>query len=194
MSGCLVLLWYGQFYGNVECRLDILLLGMVLILLGCDQVRVFVCSGCCWLVLFVYLVVIWVYQMVVVVVVEFDMVVYEVVGIYEVQVGELENCNDDEVVVEFNVIYSCWYCGELDVLLFGGEIVNDVLDCYLLVFVDLCMCYFDDGDWDGDIVVVSYSVVIWLVVVVFVGVDGNFVLDNYLENVELVVLVLIIDG
>ncbi|MBL7325933.1 histidine phosphatase family protein, partial [Escherichia coli] len=108
-------------------------------------------------------------------------------GIHEVQVGELENRNDDEAVAEFNATYSRWHRGELDVPLPGGETANDVLDRYLPVLADLRMRYLDDGDWDGDIVVVSHSAAIRLAAAVLAGVDGNFVLDNHLENVESVV-------
>lgn len=76
----------------------------------------------------------------------------------------------------------------------GGETANDVLDRYLPVLADLRMRYLDDGDWDGDIVVVSHSAAIRLAAAVLAGVDGNFVLDNHLENVESVVLAPITDG
>ncbi|COX46355.1 phosphoglycerate mutase [Mycobacterium tuberculosis] len=76
----------------------------------------------------------------------------------------------------------------------GGETANDVLDRYLPVLADLRMRYLDDGDWDGDIVVGSHSAAIRLAAAVLAGVDGNFVLDNHLENVESVVLAPITDG
>lgn len=63
-----------------------------------------------------------------------------------------------------------------------------------VVLADLRMRYLDDGDWDGDIVVVSHSAAIRLAAAVLAGVDGNFVLDNHLENVESVVLAPITDG
>ena len=45
----------------------------------------------------------------------------ELEGIHEVQVGDLENRNDDEAIDEFNAIYQRWHDGELDVPLPGGE-------------------------------------------------------------------------
>ena len=115
-------------------------------------------------------------------------------GIHEVQVGELENRNDDEAVAEFNAIYERWHRGELDVPLPGGETGNEVLDRYVPVLTDLRMRYLDDDDWTGDIVVVSHGAAIRLASAVLAGVDGNFALDNHLDNAESVVLAPITDG
>jgi broad specificity phosphatase PhoE len=54
--------------------------------------------------------------------------------------------------------------------------------------------YLDDDDWDGDIVVVSHGAAIRLASAVLAGVDGNFALDNHLDNAESVVLAPITDG
>ena len=110
------------------------------------------------------------------------------------QVGELENRNDDEAVAEFNAIYERWHRGELDVPLPGGETGNEVLDRYVPVLTDLRMRYLDDDDWNGDIVVVSHGAAIRLASAVLAGVDGNFALDNHLDNAESVVLAPITDG
>lgn len=150
MSGRLVLLRHGQSYGNVERRLDTLPPGTALTPLGRDQARAFARSGCRRPALLAHSVAIRAYQTAAVVAAELDMVAHEVAGIHEVQVGELENRNDDEAVAEFNATYSRWHRGELDVPLPGGETANDVLDRYLPVLADLRMRYLDDGDWDGD--------------------------------------------
>ncbi len=42
-------------------------------------------------------------------------------GIHEVQVGELENRNDDDAIEQFNAIYQRWHEGHLDEPLPGGE-------------------------------------------------------------------------
>jgi probable phosphoglycerate mutase len=118
----------------------------------------------------------------------------ELGGIHEVQVGELENRNDDEAVAEFNAIYKRWHLGELDIPLPGGETGNDVLDRYVPVVTDLRMRYLDYDGWDGDIVVVSHGAAIRLTSAVLAGVDGTFVLDNPLDNAESVVLAPITDG
>ena len=114
--------------------------------------------------------------------------------IHEVQVGKLENRNDDDAVAEFNAIYERWHHGELDVPLPGGETGNDVLERYLPVVTDLRLRYLDDHDWNGDIVVVSHGAVIRLASAVLAGVDANFALDNHLGNAESVVLSPITDG
>lgn len=170
MSGRLVLLRHGQSYGNVERRLDTLPPGTALTPLGRDQARAFARSGCRRPALLAHSVAIRAYQTAAVVAAELDMVAHEVAGIHEVQVGELENRNDDEAVAEFNATYSRWHRGELDVPLPGGETANDVLDRYLPVLADLRMRYLDDGDWDGDIVVVSHSAAIRLAAAVLAGV------------------------
>lgn len=169
MSGRLVLLRHGQSYGNVERRLDTLPPGTALTPLGRDQARAFARSGCRRPALLAHSVAIRAYQTAAVVAAELDMVAHEVAGIHEVQVGELENRNDDEAVAEFNATYSRWHRGELDVPLPGGETANDVLDRYLPVLADLRMRYLDDGDWDGDIVVVSHSAAIRLAAAVLGG-------------------------
>lgn len=121
MSGRLVLLRHGQSYGNVERRLDTLPPGTALTPLGRDQARAFARSGCRRPALLAHSVAIRAYQTAAVVAAELDMVAHEVAGIHEVQVGELENRNDDEAVAEFNATYSRWHRGELDVPLPGGE-------------------------------------------------------------------------
>ena len=113
---------------------------------------------------------------------ELDVRPHEVAGIHEVQVGQLENRNDDDAVAAFNAIYERWHHGELDVPLPGGETGNDVLDRYVPVLTDLRMRYLDNDDFDGDIIVVSHGAAIRLASAVLAGVDANFALDNHLEN------------
>ena len=119
---------------------------------------------------------------------------HEFVGIHEVQVGELENRNDDEAVAEFTAIYERWHHGELDVPLPGGETGNDVLDRYVPVLTDLRMRFLDYDDWTGDIVVVSHGAAIRLAAAVLAGVQASFVLDKHLDNTESVVLTPVTDG
>ena len=119
---------------------------------------------------------------------------HEFGGIHEVQVGELENRNDDAAVEEFNTIYQRWHEGDLDLPLPGGETANDVLDRYLPVLTQLRLRYLDDHAWTDDIVVVSHGAAIRLVSAVLAGVDGSFVLDHHLSNTESVVLAPITDG
>jgi probable phosphoglycerate mutase len=118
----------------------------------------------------------------------------ELEGLHEVQVGDLENRNDDAAVDEFNRIYRRWHEGELDVPLPGGETATDVLDRYLPVMTDLRVRYLDNHDWPGDIVVVSHGAAIRLVAKTLAGVESSFALEHHLGNTGSVVLAPITDG
>jgi broad specificity phosphatase PhoE len=193
MSGRLVLLRHGQSYGNVERRLDTRPPGADLTPEGREQARAFALDTA-RPALLTHSVANRASQTAAVIGAEVDMAAHEVTGIHEVQVGALENRNDDEAVAEFNAIYDRWQHGELDVPLPGGETANEVLDRYVPVLTDLRMRYLDDHDWNGDIVVVSHGAAIRLVSAVLAGVDANFALDNHLGNAESVVLAPITDG
>lgn len=193
MSGRLVLMRHGQSYGNVERRLDTRPPGTGLTPLGRDQAQAFARNSGLPAML-AHSVAIRASETAAVIGAELDVSALEVVGIHEVQVGELENRNDDEAIAEFNAIYDRWHRGELDLPLPGGETANDVLDRYVPVLTDLRMRYLDDDDWNGDIVVVSHGAAIRLTSAVLAGVDGSFALDNHLDNAEAVVLAPITDG
>ena len=193
MSGRLVLLRHGQSYSNVERRLDTRPPGAGLTPLGRDQARAFARDAGRPAML-AHSVATRASQTAAVIGVELELGAVEVAGLHEVQVGELENRNDDEAVAEFNAIYERWHHGELDVPLPGGESGNDVLDRYVPVLTDLRMRYLDYDDWGGDIVVVSHGAAIRLTAAVLAGVDPNFALDNHLDNAESVVLAPITDG
>ncbi len=193
MSGRLVLLRHGQSYGNVERRLDTRPPGAELTPLGRDQARAFA-RGSARPAILAHSLAVRASQTAAVIGAELEVAAVEVAGIHEVQVGELESRNDDEAVAEFNAIYERWHHGELDVPLPGGETGNDVLDRYVAVLTDLRMRYLDDHDWNGDIFVVSHGAAIRLAAAVLAGVDGNFALDNHLDNAESVALAPITDG
>ena len=193
MSGRLVLLRHGQSYANVDRRLDTRPPGAELTPLGRDQARAFARSGQ-RPAMVTHSVATRAFQTAEVIGGELDLVPLELGGIYEVQVGELENRNDDEAIAEFNAIYERWHRGELDVPLPGGETGNDVLDRYVPVLTDLRMRYLDYGNWTGDIVVVSHGAAIRLTAAVLAGVEADFALDNHLDNAQSVVLAPITDG
>lgn len=193
MTGRLVLLRHGQSYGNVERRLDTRPPGAELTPLGRDQARAFA-RGARRPALLAHSVAIRASQTAGVIGGELEVGAMEVPGIHEVQVGGLENRNDDDAVAEFNAIYERWHHGELDVPLPGGETGNDLLDRYVPVLTDLRLRYLDDHDWTGDIVVVSHGAAIRLAAAVLAGVDATFALDNHLDNAESVVLAPITDG
>lgn len=194
MSGRLILVRHGQSYGNVERRLDTRPPGAALTPLGRDQARAFARAACNRPAMLTHSVAIRASETASVIGAELALPVHEMDGIHEVQVGKLENRNDDEAVAEFNAIYERWHRGELDVPLPGGETGNEVLARYVPVLTDLRMRYLDYDDWDGDIAVVSHGAAIRLAAAVLAGVDGTFVLDKHLENTESVVLAPITDG
>lgn len=193
MSGRLVLLRHGQSYGNVERRLDTRPPGAELTPLGRDQARAFA-RGAGRPRLLAHSVATRASQTAAVIGVELEVATVEVHGIHEVQVGELENRNDDDAVAAFNAVYERWHRGELDVALPAGETGNDVLDRYVPALTDLRMRYLENDDWDGDIVVVSHGAAIRLASAVLAGVDADFALDSHLDNAESVVLAPVVDG
>jgi broad specificity phosphatase PhoE len=194
MSGRLVLVRHGQSYGNVERRLDTRPPGTELTPLGRDQARAFLRNGFRRPGLLLHSVAVRAAQTAAEISAEAGLPAREVSGVHEVQVGELENRNDDEAVAEFNAIYQRWYEGERDLALPGGETANEVLDRYVPVLTDLRMRYLDNHDWAGDIVVVSHGAAIRLAAAVLAGIDGSFVLDHHLGNAEAIVLAPITEG
>jgi broad specificity phosphatase PhoE len=193
MSGRLVLLRHGQSFANVERRLDTRPPGADLTPEGRDQARTFALDAG-RPALLAHSVANRASQTAAVIGAQVDVTPHEVRGIHEVQVGTLENRNDDDAIAEFNAIYERWQHGELDLPLPGGETANEVLDRYVPVLTDLRMRYLDDRGFTGDIVVVSHGAAIRLVSAVLAGVDANFALDNHLGNAESVVLAPITDG
>jgi broad specificity phosphatase PhoE len=194
MSGRLVLLRHGQSYGNVDRRLDTRPPGTELTPLGHDQARAFARDGLRRPGLLLHSVATRAAQTAAEIGAEVDVPAVEVTGIHEVQVGELENRNDDDAVAEFNTTYQRWHEGERDVPLPGGETADQVLSRYLPVLTDLRMRYLDNADWTNDIVVVSHGAAIRLTAAVLAGVDSGFALHHHLGNTEAVVLSPITDG
>ena len=125
---------------------------------------------------------------------EVDVPASEVTGIHEVQVGDLENRNDDDAVAAFNAVYERWLKGERDVSMPGGESADEVLDRYLPVLNELRTTHLDRADWTDDIVVVSHGAAIRLTSAVLADVDSSFALDHHLANTEAVILTAADDG
>lgn len=194
MSGRLVLVRHGQSIGNVERRLDTRPPGSELTPLGHDQARAFTLSASWRPALVAHSVAVRAAQTAAGIGDRLGLPVRELAGVHEVQVGVLENRNDDDAIDEFNRVYQRWHRGEHGVALPDGETADQVLGRYLPVLADLRMCYLDDDDWAGDIVVVSHGAAIRLVAAVLAGVDGEFVLDHQLANTEAVVLAPVTDG
>ncbi|MGB3483881.1 MAG: histidine phosphatase family protein [Mycobacterium sp.] len=194
MSGRLVLLRHGQTYGNVEKRLDTRPPGAELTPLGRDQARTFARARQRPPGLLAHSIAIRAQQTAGEVSDLLRVSPHEFDGLHEVQVGDLENRNDDEAIEEFGQIYQRWHAGDLDAAMPGGESANDVLARYVPVLTELRMRYLDNDDWSEDIVVVSHGAAIRLVGAVLAGVDGSFALDHHLANAESVVLAPITDG
>jgi broad specificity phosphatase PhoE len=194
MSGRLVLVRHGQSHANIERRIDTRPPGAALTDLGRTQARAFARELPHPPAMVAHSVAVRAAETAAEIGAQFGVDADQFEGIHEVQVGELENRNDDDAIALFESIYQRWHEGDLDVPMPGGETGNDVLDRYVPVLTQVRMRYLDDDKWRGDIVVVSHGAAIRLVSAVLAGVDGSFALDHHLANAESVVLAPITDG
>jgi probable phosphoglycerate mutase len=194
VSGRLVLVRHGQSYGNVDRRLDTRPPGAALTDLGRDQARAFARDLPHLAGLIAHSVALRAAQTAKAIGAEVGLEAHEFEGIHEVQVGDLEDRNDDDAIASFETVYQRWHKGDLDVPMPGGETGNEVLDRYVPVLTQLRMRHLDDAAWHDDIVLVSHGAAIRLVSAVLAGVDGSFALDHHLANTESVVLAPITDG
>jgi broad specificity phosphatase PhoE len=194
MTGRLVLVRHGQSFGNVERRLDTRPPGAALTELGRDQARVFARGLPRQPSMIVHSIAVRAAQTAAEIAGEAGLAPAEFDGLHEVQVGDLENRNDDAAIEEFNTVYQRWHEGDLTLRLPGGENAHQVLERYLPVIRELRLRYLDDDAWRGDIVVVSHGAAIRLAAAVLAGVDGTFALEHHLSNTEAVVLAPITEG
>ncbi len=194
MSGRLVLVRHGQSHGNVDRRLDTRPPGAELTDLGREQARTFARDLSRRPGLIVHSVAHRASQTAREIADEFRLDAREFDGIHEVQVGELEDRNDDDAIKEFNTIYQRWHEGQHHISMPGGETASDVLDRYVPVITSLRLRYLDYDSFTDDIVLVSHGAAIRLASAVLAGVDGSFALDHHLGNAEAVVLAPITDG
>ncbi len=194
VSGRLILVRHGQSHGNVERRLDTRPPGADLTDLGVSQAQAFARAQPRPPGLLLHSVARRAAQTASAIGTESGVTPREIVGVHEVQAGDLENRNDDDAIAEFNAIYQRWHEGELTVAMPGGESGADVLDRYLPVLTDLRLRYLDDRDWTSDIVVVSHGAAIRLAAATLAGVESSFVLEHHLANTEAVALAPITDG
>ncbi|MCZ8382789.1 histidine phosphatase family protein [Mycobacterium sp. CPCC 205372] len=194
MSGRLVLVRHGQSLSNVERRLDTRPPGRELTDLGREQAREFARGLAHPPAMVAHSVAVRAVQTAGEIAAQAGLPAHEFDGLHEVQVGELEDRNDDDAIAEFESIYQRWHQGDLDAVMPGGESGNDVLDRYVAVLTQLRLRHLDDDAWRGDIVVVSHGAAIRLVAGVLAGVDGGFALDHHLANTEAVVLAPVTDG
>ena len=194
MSGRLVLVRHGQSHSNVERRLDTRPPGRELTDLGREQARTLARDWPHRIGLVAHSVAVRASQTAAEIGGHLRLSLHELDGIHEVQVGELEDRNDDAAIEEFTTVYQRWQQGDLDVRMPGGESGNEVLDRYVPVITQLRMRYLDDDAWHGDVVVVSHGAAIRLAAATLAGVDPGFALDHHLSNGQSVVLAPITDG
>ena len=198
MSGRLVLVRHGQSLSNVERRLDTRPPGRALTDLGRSQAREFARGLRQPPAMIAHSIAVRAVQTATEIAAEIaghvGQSTHEFDGVHEVQVGELEDRNDDAAIAEFESVYQRWHEGDLGAVLPGGESGDDVLDRYVAVVTQLRLRYLDDDAWHGDIVLVSHGAAIRLVSAVLAGVDGGFALEHHLANTESVVLSPVTDG
>jgi probable phosphoglycerate mutase len=194
VSGRLVLVRHGQSHANTERRIDTRPPGAALTDLGRSQARAFARELPHPPAMIAHSVAVRAAQTAAEIGAVLGVDAQQFQGIHEVQVGELENRNDDDAIALFESVYQRWHEGDLDVPMPGGETGNEVLDRYVPVLTQLRMRYLDDDAWQGDIIAVSHGAAIRLVAGMLAGVDGSFALDHHLANAESVVLAPITDG
>ena len=194
MSGRLVLVRHGQSFGNVERRLDTRPPGAALTDLGHRQAREFAQRWNHPVGLVAHSVATRARETAAGIAAHLDRDTHQFDGIHEVQVGELENRNDEAAVEAFEAVYASWHRGDLDVQLPGGESGRQVLERMVPVLTELRLRHLDDRRRTEDIVVVSHGAAIRLVAAVMAGVDHAFAVDSHLSNTECVVLSPITDG
>jgi broad specificity phosphatase PhoE len=194
VTGRLILLRHGQSHANTERRLDTRPPGAALTELGREQARTFARGLVHQPAMVAHSVALRASQTADEVAGELGLNTRELEGIHEVQVGELEDRNDDEAIAAFETVYQRWHDGDLDVPMPGGETGRQVLDRYVPVITGLRLRYLDDHDWHGDIVVISHGAAIRLTAAVLAGVESSFALDHHLANGESVILTPITDG
>ena len=114
MSGRLVLVRHGQSHGNVERRIDTRPPGAALTDLGRDQARAFARGWPHRTAMVAHSVALRAVQTAVEIADELGVDTHEFEGIHEVQVGDLEDRNDDAAIEEFNAIYQRWHEGDLE--------------------------------------------------------------------------------
>jgi broad specificity phosphatase PhoE len=194
VSGRLLLVRHGQSVSNVEKRLDTAPPGAKLTELGREQARAFAQAATLPIGLLLHSEATRAVETAAEISDVVGVPAREVTGIHEVQVGDLENRNDDDAVAAFNAVYERWLKGERDVSMPGGESADEVLDRYLPVLNELRTTHLDRADWTDDIVVVSHGAAIRLTSAVLADVDSSFALDHHLANTEAVILTTADDG
>ena len=103
-------------------------------------------------------------------------------GIHEVQVGSMEDRNDDRSVRAFRDLIADWFDGYTDRRVGDSESLDDVFARYLPAIEGLAERHLDGPDATGDVYVVSHGAAIRLVAAHLGDVDRGFAHDNGLPN------------
>jgi broad specificity phosphatase PhoE len=116
-------------------------------------------------------------------------------GLHEVQVGDLEDRDDEESHELFKDVYRRWHIGDLDAHTPGGETGHEVLDRYLPILSELRGKYLDGTQSEErDLVVVSHGAVIRLAAANLLNLPAGFAAKNHLDNTERIELVPVAGG
>lgn len=102
-------------------------------------------------------------------------------GLYEVQVGDLEDHISKDAHDTFAQTVRSWFAGDTEVRIPGGESLDDVYGRYLPV-VDEIADKFLSGPEATDVHLVSHGAAIRLVAAHLVGMPAEFALDHHLKN------------
>jgi broad specificity phosphatase PhoE len=203
VSGRLILMRHGETEANVARRLDTRLPGAALTLRGAEQARIagsllapipplaVACSQA-----------LRARQTAGHIEVATGVSVQVVDGLHEVQVGDLEDRDDDESHELFKAVYQRWHSGELDARTPGGETGYEVLDRYLPILTELRAKYLDVPGPSSeagmppnrDLVVVSHGAVIRLAAANLLSLPAGFAAKNHLDNTERIELVPLAGG
>ncbi|MGU3291380.1 histidine phosphatase family protein [Williamsia sp. M5A3_1d] len=106
--------------------------------------------------------------------------------LHEVQVGDLEDRNDDDSVRAFRDLIADWFAGQTDRRVGNSESFDDLLGRYVPVIESLHATH---ADMRGDVYVVSHGAAIRLIAAHLSGVDPVFALENGLPNTGSIELV-----
>lgn len=105
-------------------------------------------------------------------------------GVHEVQAGDLEGRSDDASIEVFQDVVKCWYSGDLDAAMPGGESGNDLLARYLPAVDALRAEHLPQVD----VYLVSHGAANRLVGFRLAGVDGAYAHRHHLPNTGEIVL------
>lgn len=114
-------------------------------------------------------------------------------GLYEVQVGDLEDEFSEDAHQVFATTVRSWFAGETSVRLPGGESLDDVYARYLPVVDDIADKFLS-GPESTDVHLVSHGAAIRLIAARLVHMPAEFALAHHLNNTGSIELTRTPDG